>query len=76
VTNAGERVLELRALMSAVDAPTSWDLRCKMREKLVAFLKESYQESLPRTQAELIKEEVPENGIPRILLIRTNGSKW
>ena len=55
VTNAGERVLELRALMSAADAPSSWDLRCEMREKLVAFLKENYPESLPRTRAELIK---------------------
>ena len=48
VTNSGERGLELRAIMSAVDAPTSWDLRCEMREKLVAFLKETYPESLPR----------------------------
>jgi small-conductance mechanosensitive channel len=48
VTNASERTLELRALMSAVDAPTSWDLRCEVREKLVAFLKETYPESLPR----------------------------
>jgi small-conductance mechanosensitive channel len=48
VTNTGERVLELRALMSAVDAPTAWDLRCEVREKLVAFLKETYPESLPR----------------------------
>jgi small-conductance mechanosensitive channel len=50
VTNASERVLELRALMSAVDAPTSWNLRCEMREKLVDFLKETYPESLPRTR--------------------------
>ena len=61
VTNTGERVLELRALMSAVDAPSSWDLRCEVREKLVAFLKETYPECLPRTRAELSKEDVPEN---------------
>jgi small-conductance mechanosensitive channel len=62
VTNAGEHVLELRALMSAVDAPTSWDLRCEIREKLIAFLKEIYPESLPRTRTELIKWDVPEIG--------------
>jgi small-conductance mechanosensitive channel len=50
VTNASEHVLELRALMSAVDATTSWDLRCEMREKLVAFLKETYPENLPRSR--------------------------
>ncbi|MBC7961470.1 MAG: mechanosensitive ion channel [Steroidobacteraceae bacterium] len=54
VTNAGEHVLELRSLMSAVDAPTSWDLRCEVREKLVAFLKETCPESLPRTRAEFL----------------------
>ena len=50
VTNSSEHVLELRALMSAVDAPTSWDLRCEVREKLVAFLKETYPECLPRSR--------------------------
>ncbi len=57
VTNAGERVLELRALMSAVDAPTSWDLRCEVREKLVDFLKETYPESLPRTREVFYPQE-------------------
>ena len=61
VTNSGEHVLELRALMSAVDATTSWDLRCEVREKLIAFLRESYPESLPRTRAELLGRGAPEN---------------
>ena len=56
VTNAGEHVLELRALMSAADAPTAFDLRCEVREKLVAFLKETYPESLPRVRADLLRE--------------------
>jgi small-conductance mechanosensitive channel len=58
VTNASERVLELRALMSAVDAPTSWDLRCEVREKLVAFLKETYPESLPRSREVSYSQEM------------------
>jgi len=52
VTGSDKQVLELRALMSAVDAPTCWDLRCEVREKLVAFLQESHPESLPRVRAE------------------------
>jgi small-conductance mechanosensitive channel len=52
VTNSGEQVLELRALMSSADASTSWDLRCEVREKLVAFLKETYPDSLPRMRSE------------------------
>jgi len=52
VTGADKLTLELRALMSAVDAPTCWDLRCEVREKLVAFLQESHPESLPRVREE------------------------
>jgi hypothetical protein len=56
VTNSGEHVLELRALMSSVDAPTSWDLRCEVREKMVAWLQDSHPESLPRVRAALLRE--------------------
>jgi len=48
VTDAKERTLELRALASSSDASKSWDLRCEMREKLVAFIQKDYPGSLPR----------------------------
>ncbi|MGH7400776.1 MAG: mechanosensitive ion channel family protein, partial [Candidatus Rokuibacteriota bacterium] len=53
VTDAKEHTLELRALASAVDASTAWDLRCEVREKLVEFLQTNHPESLPRLRAEL-----------------------
>ena len=53
VTNATERTLELRALMSAPDSSSAWDLRCNVREALVAFLQERHPASLPRVRAEL-----------------------
>jgi small-conductance mechanosensitive channel len=53
VTDAKERTLELRALASAVDAGTAWDLRCEVREKLVAFIQKNYPDSLPRLRATL-----------------------
>jgi len=53
VTEATERTLELRALASASDASKSWDLRCEVREKLVAFIQEHYPRSLPRLRATL-----------------------
>ena len=53
VTNANERTLELRALMSASDGGRAWDLRCLVREKLVQFLQQRYPECLPKTRAEL-----------------------
>ena len=52
VTNASEHTLELRALMSASDSSIAWDLRCYVREKLIAFLQQRYPESLPRTRGE------------------------
>ena len=53
VTNAGERTIELRALMSAADASTVWNLRCEVREKLLAFIRENHPDYLPRVRAEL-----------------------
>ena len=53
VTNAGEHAIELRALMSAADASTVWDLRCEVREKLLAFIRENHPDYLPRVRAEL-----------------------
>ena len=55
VTNTSERTIELRALMSAVDASTAWTLRCEVREKLVGFVQKNYPEALPRVRAELEK---------------------
>ncbi|MDB5267844.1 MAG: mechanosensitive ion channel protein MscS [Hymenobacter sp.] len=53
VTDSKERTLELRALVSAANASALWDLRCAVREGLVAFLQRQYPESLPRTRAEV-----------------------
>lgn len=53
VTNSDDRGVELRALMSAKDSPTAWNLRCEVREKLIAFLQRRYPDALPRTRAEL-----------------------
>jgi hypothetical protein len=53
VTDSKEHTLELRALMSAPDASTAWDLRCYVREKFVAFLQQSYPNCLPKTRAVL-----------------------
>jgi hypothetical protein len=53
VTNATERCVELRALMSASDASTAWDLRCHVRERLLEFIQARYPEALPRFRAEI-----------------------
>ncbi|RXH34889.1 mechanosensitive ion channel family protein [Bradyrhizobium zhanjiangense] len=54
VVDADSRTIELRALVSARNAPQSWDLRCEIREKLVAFIRDEMPEALPRERAILI----------------------
>ncbi len=53
VTNATAQTVEIRALMSSVDSPTAWNLRCEVREKLLEFLQKRFPECLPRTRVEL-----------------------
>ncbi len=53
VTTAGDRTVELRALMSAEDSGTAWELRCHVRERLLEYLQEKHPEGLPRFRAEL-----------------------
>ena len=51
VTDAKEHTVELRALASAADAGRAWDLRCEIREQLLAFVQERFPHSLPRLRA-------------------------
>jgi small-conductance mechanosensitive channel len=60
VTNTTEKTVEVRALVSAADSPSAWDLRVNVREKLVTFLQENYPDSLPRTRLVLEKEKEQE----------------
>jgi hypothetical protein len=40
--------MQLRALMSAADSGRLFDLRCYVREKMIAFLQQNYPECLPK----------------------------
>lgn len=52
VTEAGERAMQLRALVTAASAPKAWDLRCHVRESLLDFMQREYPQYLPRLRAE------------------------
>lgn len=47
VVDATERTMKIRALVSAVAAGPAFDLGCKVREALFAFLAREYPKSLP-----------------------------
>ncbi|TYQ17441.1 UNVERIFIED_ORG: small-conductance mechanosensitive channel [Zoogloea ramigera] len=48
VTDANEKGMQLRLLVSAVDSGTAFDLRCEIREAMIAFVAANYPDSLPR----------------------------
>ena len=56
VTDSKERTMELRALMSAADSPSAWDLRVHVRERLIEFLQKNYPECLPKSRIEMNPE--------------------
>jgi hypothetical protein len=47
VTDATEKTMQLRALMSASDGSRLWDLRCYVREGMIRYLQLKHPESLP-----------------------------
>jgi len=53
VTDATGSMVEIRALVSARSASLAWDLRCEVREKLIAFLQAEYPHALPRQRVEV-----------------------
>jgi small-conductance mechanosensitive channel len=59
VTDAKERTLELRVLATAADSGTAWNLRCELREKLIAYIQSEFPEALPRYRAEFEAQAPP-----------------
>ncbi|MFO1497327.1 MAG: mechanosensitive ion channel [Verrucomicrobiota bacterium] len=52
VTDTTERAMQVRVLVTASDSGKAWDLRCELREKLLAFVQSNYPQSLPKVRAE------------------------
>jgi small-conductance mechanosensitive channel len=53
ITDAIGGNVRARVMVSAVDSPTLWDLRCQVRERLVVWLQQRHPGSLPRARAEI-----------------------
>ena len=52
LTDNKESTVEVRFLMSARNSSQAFDLRCIVREEMIAFIRENYPESLPKTRLE------------------------
>jgi small-conductance mechanosensitive channel len=53
VTDATERGMVVRPLMSTTSSDAAWRLRCEVREKLIGFIQREYPGALPHVRAEL-----------------------
>lgn len=55
VTNLSERTMELRCLVGSPNAGANFDLRCIVREKMIAFIRDNYPHALPTMRFEVNK---------------------
>lgn len=53
VTDANERAMQLRVLVSSANASQNFDLRCFVRERLIEFIRRDLPEFLPQLRTEL-----------------------
>lgn len=63
VSDATDRTLQVRCLVSARNAPQTWDLRCEVREKMVAWLQAELPDALPRDRVDV--ERGPATPLPQ-----------
>lgn len=57
VVDTGKETMELRALMSAKNSPTAFDLRCEVREKMLLWLQKEHPGALPRARVQVQMDE-------------------
>ena len=53
VTNLTDRSMELRCLISSASSSQCFDLRCLVREKMIAFIHQNYPSALPSWRVEM-----------------------
>ena len=61
LTDNKESTVEVRLLMSARNSPQAFDLRCFVREEMIAFVRQNYPECLPKTRVEFNGKSVDNN---------------
>lgn len=64
VTDVTDRVAQVRCLASARSAPVAFDLRCEIREKMLAFMRDQCPEALPRDRVDLNRLSSPDAAPP------------
>jgi hypothetical protein len=52
-TDLKESTMEIRMLVSASSAARAFDLRCEVREKMIAYVQQRHPQALPRVRTDL-----------------------
>ncbi len=63
VTNATEKSVEIRLLVSSFDSGKAFDLRCFLREKMIEFIQTNYPNSFPKTRLQIENENTENTGL-------------
>ena len=58
VTDVTEKTMQIRILATTADSSQGWDLRCDIREKLIAYIQKHHPQSLPHFRT-LTANETP-----------------
>jgi small-conductance mechanosensitive channel len=75
VVESGTYSVTLRALMTAKDSPTCWDLRCHVRRGLIEFLQAQHPESLPVVRIDQVARSDDDAPAPAALSARSLRSR-
>jgi small-conductance mechanosensitive channel len=81
VTDVTDRALQIRALVTARNSGDLFDLRCFVREEIVAYIRDQQPQAMPRLRVELpsssdggVKPALTEQRIARVVA-ETDGAK-
>lgn len=55
---------QVRVLVSSFDAPSTFDLRCNVREKVLAYIRDEFPDSLPRMRVDIDRTGPPSKDEP------------
>jgi small-conductance mechanosensitive channel len=73
VTNLSEHTMEIRCLLSARNSSEQFDLRCYVREKMIAFIRQNYPDAFPRIRFSSLQEQTQPPAIVSTQLQRSVG---
>lgn len=59
--------------MSAMDSAALWDLRCEVREKVIAFIQSEFPGALPHRRLE-VHVEIPETRLQGMNSVHPEGN--